>query len=163
MPPHCHDILHNELQGFEVFRYTDIRFTFSGDSSRQITLRLVFCQQQSPEPALDLLFGSELAALTVSVVSFYNLEAEENKQCETLFDRPPGAPALKVSEVLYLYRTLIDIILQIAETEAIHILTFQAYNEKLRRIYDRFVRKFATIKNLKAFIQGACYAIRTSS
>lgn len=44
MPGHSHDILHDELQGFDVFRYTDINFVFSGDATRQITFRLVFAK-----------------------------------------------------------------------------------------------------------------------
>lgn len=80
-----------------------------------------------------------------------------------MFDKPPSAPDLTAAEALYLYRTLVDIILRIAETENIQILTFQAYNEELRRVYDRLVRKYATIKNLKTHIEGACYVIRTGN
>lgn len=163
MPGHSHDILHDELQGFDVFRYTDISFVFSGDATRQITFRLVFCQDGEHGQHLHELYGEALATLTVSVVSFYNIEAENNEECDSMFDKPPGAPDLTAAEALYLYRTLVDIILRIAETENIQILTFQAYSEELRRVYDRLVRKYATIKNLETHIEGACYVIRTEN
>ncbi len=44
MPRHSHYILHDELQGFDVFRYTDINYVFSGDDTRRITFRLVFAK-----------------------------------------------------------------------------------------------------------------------
>ncbi|XBS71311.1 hypothetical protein ABK905_10420 [Acerihabitans sp. KWT182] len=155
--------MHDELQGFEIFRFTDISFTFSGDVTRQITFRLVFCKNESGDEMIDNLFGAEAATLTISVVSFYNREAEDNEECVTMFDKPPGAPNLTASEALYLYATLVDIILKIAETEAIQILTFQAYSEELRRVYDRLVRKYAAIKNLVTHIEGPCYVIRTNN
>lgn len=162
-PRHTHNILHNELQGFDIFRYTDICYIFSGDATRQITFRLVFCKNESGDAMLESLFGSELATFTISVISFYNVQAEGNEECDSMFDKPPGAPNLTASEVLYLYSTLVDIILKIAETEAIQILTFQAYSEELRRVYDRLVRKYAATKNLVTHIEGACYVIRTDN
>ncbi|AJJ27727.1 TPA: hypothetical protein ACY3XX_003106 [Yersinia enterocolitica] len=163
MPRHSHDILHDELQGFDEFRYTDISFTFSGDATRQITFRLIFCNREPGDAMLDNLFGEKLATLTISVVSFYNIDAEDNEECDTMFDKPPGAPNLTASEALYLYSILVDIILRIAETESINILTFQAYSEELRRVYDRLVRKYAATKNLETHIEGACYVIRTDN
>ncbi|TKY82893.1 hypothetical protein R0L47_04270 [Pectobacterium polonicum] len=153
---------HNELQGFEVYRYTDVIFTFSGDVTRQITLRLVFCKEGNSKLLTDL-YGDELATLTVSVVSFYNVDAEDNEECDTMFDKPPGAPDLTAVEARYLYTTLVDIILKIAETESIQILTFQAYSESLRKIYTRLVLRYSKSKNLASHIEGACYVIRTEN
>ncbi|HHZ7864607.1 TPA: hypothetical protein ACWL8Y_004739 [Klebsiella pneumoniae] len=161
---HFHEILHDELQGFEVFKYTDVCFTFSGDETRQITFRLVFCAEDQPENStLNQLFGAELATLSISVVSFYNIEAESNEACDSMFEKPPGAPNLNASEMQYLYRTLIDIILRISETERIQVLTFEAYSAELNRVYNRLVRKYAQDKNLIVHIEGACYVIRTSN
>ncbi|MEM8294216.1 hypothetical protein Q4S00_18895, partial [Morganella morganii] len=97
------------------------------------------------------------------VISFYNIDAENNKECDPMFEKPPGAPDLTASEALYLYSTLVDIILRIAETEDIRILTFQAYSEELRRIYDKLVRRYAAARNLDTHIEGACYVIRTDN
>lgn len=163
MPRHSHYILHDELQGFDVFRYTDISYIFSGDETRRITFRLVFCKNESNNNILYKLFGDELITLTISVISFYNIDAENNKECDTMFEKPPGAPDLTASEALYLYSTLVDIILRIAETENIRILTFQAYSEELRRIYDKLVRRYAAARNLDTHIEGACYVIRTDN
>jgi len=162
MAGNSHKIEHDELQGFEVFRYTDVIFTFSGDVTRQITFRLVFCKEGNSKLLTDL-YGDELATLTVSVVSFYNVQAEDNEECDTMFDKPPGAPDLTAVEARYLYTTLIDIILRIAETEAIQILTFQAYSEDLRKVYDRLVSRYSKSKNLAVHIEGACYVIRTEN
>ncbi|CAK7036095.1 TPA: hypothetical protein LSH94_003650 [Morganella morganii] len=163
MPRHSHYILHDELQGFDVFRYTDISYVFSGDETRLITFRLVFCKNESDNNILYKLFGDELITLTISVISFYNIDAENNKECDTMFEKPLGAPDLTASEALYLYSTLVDIILRIAETEDIRILTFQAYSEELRRVYDKLVRRYAAARNLDAHIEGACYVIRTDN
>jgi len=114
-----HEILHEKLQGFDVFRYTDICFTFSLEPFRQITFRLIFCKENDKTRWLYEIGSGDLASLTVSVVSFCNVAAMDNSECETLFDKPPGALDLNAAEALYLYRTLIDIILQIAEIERI--------------------------------------------
>ncbi|TSJ57682.1 hypothetical protein [Atlantibacter subterraneus] len=161
MSEFTHDILHDELQGFDVFRYTDIRFTFAKNPLRQITFRLVFCKETGNNAWLKTRYGAELASLTVNVVSFHNIDALNNDQCETLFVKPPDAPDLNASEVLYLYRTLIDIILQIAEIAQIQVLTFQAYSEELRRIYDRLVKRYVLTRNLHIMTEGAYYVIRT--
>lgn len=71
------------------------------------------------------------------------------------------APDLTASNALYLYRTLIDIILRIAESEGIQVLAFRAYSEGLRRMYNKPVRRYAG--SLKAHIEGACHVIRTEN
>ncbi|ELY3854413.1 hypothetical protein AB6H27_18295 [Providencia huaxiensis] len=159
MASNSHNIEHEELQGFDVYRYLDVKYTFSGDVTRQITFRLVFCKEESNQLLVNL-YGDELTALVVSVVSFYNIDAEGNEKCDTVFERPPDAIALTSVETRYFYRTLIDIILKIAETENIQVLTFQAYSEELKRVYDRLVRRYSKDKNLTTHTEGACYVIR---
>lgn len=161
MAGNLHKIEHDELQGFEVFRYTDVTFTFSDDVTRRITFRLVFCKEGNSQLLTDL-YGDELATLTVSVVSFYNVDTEGNEECD-MFDKPLGAPDLTAVEARYLYTTLVDIILKIAETESIQILTFQAYSEDLRKVYNRLVSRYSKSKNLAVHIEGACYVIRTEN
>lgn len=56
MQSHTHEILHDELQGFDVYRYTDVTFMFSGDPNRKITLRLVFCK--SKDEGYSEIFGA---------------------------------------------------------------------------------------------------------
>lgn len=161
---HVHMILHDELQGFDIFKYTDISFTFSDDKTRQITFRLVFCAEpQADTGILKQLFGAEIATLSISVVSFYNVLAEDQEACDSIFEKPPGAPNLTSSEMQYLYRTLIDIILCISETERIQILTFEAYSAELNRVYNRLVRKYARAKNLRVHIEGARYVVWTGN
>lgn len=158
MSLHAHEILHDELQGFDVYRYTDVTFTFSGNPDRTITLRLVFCKQG--DTGYGKLFGECQAVLEVSVISFYNVETDDLPDVD-MFDRPDNAPVLTPLERRYLYSTLVDIILRIAETEAIQILTFQAYTPQLNKIYARLVREHSASRNLKVYIEGACYVIRT--
>lgn len=158
MPLHTHEILHDELQGFDIYRYTDIEFTFSGNQDRRLTLRLVFCK--SDEGGYGELFGDNQATLEVSVISFYNVDTDDLPDVD-MFDRPANAPVLTHLERSYLYSTLVDIILRIAETEAIQVLTFQAYTPQLNNVYDRLVRRYATSKNLRVHVEGACYVIRT--
>lgn len=154
MSPHTHEILHDELQGFDVYRFTDITFTFSGNKDRSITVRLIF--HKTPDKGHGALFGE--GVLEVSVISFYNVENENDPE---MFERPANAPVLRHLERKYFYSTLVDIILRIAETEAIQILTFQAYTPQLNKIYSRLVSEHAASKNLKVNIEGACYVIRT--
>ncbi|HHK1627432.1 TPA: hypothetical protein ACQQWR_001193 [Yersinia enterocolitica] len=116
MPLHTHEILHDELQGFDVYRYTDVTFTFSDNQNRKITLRLVFCKQI--DTGYAELFCEGQAVLEVSVISFYNVETDDLPNVD-MFDRPDNAPVLTHLERSYLYSTLVDIILRIAETEAI--------------------------------------------
>lgn len=158
--PHSHDILHDELQGFDAYRYTDIEFIFSGDAKRKITYRLVFCKDESNNEMLERLFEAEAAELSISVVSFYNIDAENFPECDSFFEKPPGAPDLNAAEGRYLYDTLFDIIVKIAETECIQILTFTAYSEKLRRLYSRLVGRYAAASNLENYAEGANFVVR---
>ncbi len=78
------------------------------------------------------------------------------------------APDLTASEARYLYRTLVDIILRIAESEGSQVLTFRTYSKELRHVYNKYVynklvRRYVTTGNLKAHIERACYVIRTEN
>lgn len=158
MPIHKHVILHDELQGFDIYRYIDITFTFSENQDRTLTIRLVFCK--SEEVGYGGLFGDDQDILEVSVISFYNTDTDSLPDVD-MFERPANAPVLTHLERSYLYSTLVDIILRIAETETIQVLTFQAYTPQLKNIYDRLVRRYATSRNLRVHVEGACYVIRT--
>nr|NBM75098.1 hypothetical protein [Proteus sp. G4444] len=74
----------------------------------------------------------------------------------------PDSINLTSSETRYLYITLIDIILLIAQTEKIDILTFQAYSEELRRVYIRLINKYAESKNLNVYVEEAYFVIQTN-
>ncbi len=158
----CHyEILHSELQGFDVYRTMDIRFTFSADFQRQLTFRLVFCMKAPGDmPLLKELTKADLSCCNLCVISFYNIEAEHHPDCD-MFDRPPTAIILTLHETLFLYNSLIDVILQIARRENIQILTFQAYTPQLIRIYDRLVRQQAGLHNLRVDKKGAIYVLQT--
>lgn len=154
-----HRMVHEKLQGFDIYRYIDVEYTFSEDTTRQVTFRLVFYKEESNQLLVDL-YGDGLTALVVSVVSFYNIDAEDNEKCDSVFDKPPDAAALTMVEARYFYTTLVDIIFKIAETENIKILTFQAYSEELKKVYDRLVKRYSKAMNLTTHTKGACYVIR---
>ncbi|MGY4565763.1 hypothetical protein [Erwinia persicina] len=160
----CHyEILHSELQGFDVYRTMDIRFMFAAQVNRQMTFRLAFFAKAAAEiPLLIKLFGDEVADANQAVVSFYNLEAQDNPDCD-MFDRPPAAAALTLHETLFFYASLIDIILQVARRENIQLLTFQAYTPQLIKVYDRLVRQQAGPRNLRVFKEGANYVLQTDN
>lgn len=101
----CHyEILHSELQGFDVYRTMDIRFMFAAQVNRQMTFRLAFFAKAAAEiPLLIKLFGDDVADANLAVVSFYNLEAQDNPDCD-MFDRPPAAAALTLHETLFFLR-----------------------------------------------------------
>ncbi|MFK8697646.1 hypothetical protein [Proteus mirabilis] len=140
MPHHSHYILHDELIGFDIFKYIDIKFIFSNNRKRSVIYRLIFCRDENYHSLINKLYAENIKNLTISVVSFYNIETENYQNCD-MFDKPPDSINLTSSETRYLYITLIDIILLIAQTEKIDILTFQAYSEELRRVYIRLINK----------------------
>ncbi|WP_230629688.1 hypothetical protein [Proteus mirabilis] len=138
MSHHSHYILHDELIGFDIFKYIDIKFIFSNNRKRSVIYRLIFCRDENYHSLINKLYAENIKNLTISVVSFYNIETENYQNCD-MFDKPPDSINLTSSETRYLYITLIDIILLIAQTEKIDILTFQAYSEELRRVYIRLI------------------------
>ncbi|AUU15449.1 hypothetical protein JAG27_000618 [Proteus mirabilis] len=161
MPHHSHYILHDELIGFDIFKYIDIKFIFSNNRKRSVIYRLIFCRDENYHSLINKLYAENIKNLTISVVSFYNIETENYQNCD-MFDKPPDSINLTSSETRYLYITLIDIILLIAQTEKIDILTFQAYSEELRRVYIRLINKYAESKNLNVYVEEAYFVIQTN-
>lgn len=161
MPHHSHYILHDELIGFDIFKYIDIKFIFSNNRKRSVIYRLIFCRDENYHSLINKLYSENIKILTISVVSFYNIETENYQNCD-MFDKPPNSINLTSSETRYLYITLIDIILLIAQTEKIDILTFQAYSEELRRVYIRLINKYAESKNLNVYVEEAYFVIQTN-
>ncbi|HEJ0400607.1 TPA: hypothetical protein SLO51_003331, partial [Proteus mirabilis] len=160
-PHHSHYILHDELIGFDIFKYIDIKFIFSNNRKRSVIYRLIFCRDENYHSLINKLYAENIKNLTISVVSFYNIETENYQNCD-MFDKPPDSINLTSSETRYLYITLIDIILLIAQTEKIDILTFQAYSEELRRVYIRLINKYAESKNLNVYVEEAYFVIQTN-
>ncbi|EPF2596235.1 hypothetical protein ACSQ60_003342 [Proteus mirabilis] len=161
MPHHSHYILHDELIGFDIFKYIDIKFIFSNNRKRSVIYRLIFCRDENYHSLINKLYAENIKNLTISVVNFYNIETENYQNCD-MFDKPPDSINLTSSETRYLYITLIDIILLIAQTEKIDILTFQAYSEELRRVYIRLINKYAESKNLNVYVEEAYFVIQTN-
>ncbi|EOX7622667.1 TPA: hypothetical protein SMS08_001955 [Proteus mirabilis] len=161
MSHHSHYILHDELIGFDIFKYIDIKFIFSNNRKRSVIYRLIFCRDENYHSLINKLYAENIKNLTISVVSFYNIETENYQNCD-MFDKPPDSINLTSSETRYLYITLIDIILLIAQTEKIDILTFQAYSEELRRVYIRLINKYAESKNLNVYVEEAYFVIQTN-
>ncbi|HEK1028598.1 TPA: hypothetical protein SMQ10_003019 [Proteus mirabilis] len=161
MPHHSHYILHDELIGFDIFKYIDIKFIFSNNRKRSVIYRLIFCRDENYHSLINKLYAENIKNLTISVVSFYNIETENYQNCD-MFDKLPDSINLTSSETRYLYITLIDIILLIAQTEKIDILTFQAYSEELRRVYIRLINKYAESKNLNVYVEEAYFVIQTN-
>ena len=122
---------------------------------------LFFCRDENYHSLINKLYAENIKNLTISVVSFYNIETENYQNCD-MFDKPPDSINLTSSETRYLYITLIDIILLIAQTEKIDILTFQAYSEELRRVYTRLINKYAESKNLNVYVEEAYFVIQTN-
>ncbi|HAT5575684.1 TPA: hypothetical protein JAD16_003785, partial [Proteus mirabilis] len=152
---------HDELIGFDIFKYIDIKFIFSNNRKRSVIYRLIFCRDENYHSLINKLYAENIKNLTISVVSFYNIETENYQNCD-MFDKPPDSINLTSSETRYLYITLIDIILLIAQTEKIDILTFQAYSEELRRVYIRLINKYAESKNLNVYVEEAYFVIQTN-
>ncbi|MER1633333.1 hypothetical protein KC986_17405, partial [Proteus mirabilis] len=151
----------DELIGFDIFKYIDIKFIFSNNRKRSVIYRLIFCRDENYHSLINKLYAENIKNLTISVVSFYNIETENYQNCD-MFDKPPDSINLTSSETRYLYITLIDIILLIAQTEKIDILTFQAYSEELRRVYIRLINKYAESKNLNVYVEEAYFVIQTN-
>ncbi|WP_373201586.1 hypothetical protein, partial [Proteus mirabilis] len=143
------------------FKYIDIKFIFSNNRKRSVIYRLIFCRDENYHSLINKLYAENIKNLTISVVSFYNIETENYQNCD-MFDKPPDSINLTSSETRYLYITLIDIILLIAQTEKIDILTFQAYSEELRRVYIRLINKYAESKNLNVYVEEAYFVIQTN-
>lgn len=143
--------------------YLDIEFNFSGNAQRSLLLRLLFCPPSLDPVASETLYklvGKSLHTLYITVVSFYDRQ-QEQCQPECIFSRPKDGLRLTLRELHYLYGTLVDFILKVAENENVHILYFSAENETLNAVYQRYVKKFAAKFGLTYQHEGAGYAIRT--
>lgn len=143
--------------------YIDIEFIFAESKKRSITVRLMFCPPSLDPVAaskMHSMIGDKIRGLLVSVVSFYNRQQEEREPTQ-IFAKPKGAIDLLLGELHYLYGTLVEFILKVANNESIQIIYFVAENQTLNAIYPRYVKRFAREHNLTYINDGACYAIRT--
>ncbi len=155
--------------------YLDVEFTFSGDEARKATYRLTFCP-----PSLDpvsaetmhQMLGEEVYALCVSVVTYADTVQLDRffKQMENpvsgdvplnMFGKPDDGLDLTIAELQYLYGTLVDFMLKVADNEGIQILFFAAEREELHPIYNRYVKRLASSRGVTYINDGAAYAIRT--
>ncbi|MBK0123608.1 hypothetical protein IAE30_07615 [Pantoea sp. S61] len=146
--------------------YVDIEFILSGCSKRRIEIRLLF-MPPSVDPAaaetMHQMIGEEIASLfSIQVVSFYDRATEENPCADgNPFGKPAGGLDLHLHELNYLYKTIVEMIFRVADTEKIELIFFGADNEKLQRVYDRYIKRYAEKMGFLFTTQGAYYAIRT--
>lgn len=78
-----------------------------------------------------------------------------------VFAKPEGSFNLTLGELQYLYGTLVDLMLKVADNEGIQILFFAAEREELMATYKRYVKRFTQERGLTYLNDGASYAIRT--
>ncbi len=155
--------------------YLDIEFVFSGDKCRKNVYRLAFCPPSLDPVAAETMhgmLGQEITMLCVSVVTYADV-VQLDRSIEQARNPVPGEPEinmfakpedgidLNLSELNYLYGTLVDFMLKVADNEGIQILYFAAEREELNSIYSRYVKRLATIRGLDYINNGASYAIRT--
>ncbi|EDQ3388018.1 hypothetical protein ZM96_003334 [Salmonella enterica subsp. houtenae] len=155
--------------------YLDIEFTFSGDADRKAQYRLVFCPPSLDPVAAETMhamLGTDVYSLCVSVVSFVDMVQLDRQQEQiqnpvvgeepiNLFAKPEGSFNLTLSELQYLYGTLVDFMIKVADNEGIQILFFAAEREELIATYERYVKRFTRDRGLTYLNDGASYAIRT--
>ena len=67
MPHHSHYILHDELIGFDIFKYIDIKFIFSNNRKRSVIYRLIFCRDENYHSLINKLYAENIKNLTISV------------------------------------------------------------------------------------------------
>ncbi|WP_340611259.1 hypothetical protein [Xenorhabdus bharatensis] len=150
------------LGTFDGISYFDIEFIFSGNTNRVIKLRMLFCPPSMDPVAAETMYtmlGEHLKTMHVQVVSFYNVEQEELDPA-SVFSKPVGAINLNLDELNYLYSTLVDFMVRVAQNESIDILYFSAENEQLNKIYPRYVKRFVKDYGLEYINDGGSYAIR---
>ncbi|MDE9495475.1 hypothetical protein KKJ09_18270 [Xenorhabdus bovienii] len=156
------DDLGTLLGTFDGIHYLDVEFIFSENSARIIKLRMIFCPPSMDPVAAETMhtmLGKSLKTMHVQVVSFYNTE-QENADPDKIFSKPEGSINLSLNELNYLYSTLVDFMIKIAQNESIDILYFSAESEQLNKIYTRYVKKFAEQRNLEYINDGGNYAIQ---
>jgi hypothetical protein len=106
------------------------------------------------------MIGHALKTLRISIVSFYNRQ-QERLNPDEIFSRPEGQKSLNIRQLHYLYSTLVDFILKVADNKEVQILYFSADNEALSHVYDRYVKRFAQKLHLDYQCEGKSYAIQT--
>ncbi|MDX7998023.1 hypothetical protein FE394_02125 [Xenorhabdus sp. Reich] len=156
------DNLGRLLGTFNGINYLDVEFIFSENSARFIKLRMLFCPPSMDPIAAETMYnmlGERLKTMHVQVVSFYNIE-QETKDLTNIFSKPEGSITLSLGELNYLYSTLVDFMVKVAQNESVDILYFSAENEQLSKIYPRYVKRFTRQYNLEYINDGGSYAIR---
>ncbi|HDP9059249.1 TPA: hypothetical protein P7P18_001870 [Escherichia coli] len=156
--------------------YLDIDFVFSGNEARKARYRLVFCPPSLDPVAAETMhnmLGADVYGLCVSVVSFVDMIQLDRQQEQlqnaplgaeepiNVFAKPEGSFNLTLGELQYLYGTLVDLMLKVADNEGIQILFFAAEREELMATYKRYVKRFTQERGLTYLNDGASYAIRT--
>ncbi len=166
---HSHKLLTEGLVSLaDDFVYLDIEFTFAGDAARKASYRLVFCSPSEDPVAAETMHSmlkDEINTLCVSVVSFADLEQLEKSYAGedvNPFARPDNGFILKYDELNYLYSTLVDFMLRVAQNEDIQILFFSAERKELVATYSRYVKRLTKKHGLTYIRDGASYAIRTN-
>jgi len=165
---HSHKLLTEGLANFGELSYLDIEFTFSGNPDRQAGYRLVFCPPSLDPVAAETMhtmLKDEVYTLCVSVVTFADLDQLSRSESEdvNMFLRPNNGFKLNLSELQYLYSTLVDFMLRVAENEGIQILFFAAERKELYLTYKRYVERLTKERGLDYIHSGASYAIRTKN
>lgn len=165
---HSHTLITPGLASFGELSYLDIEFTFSGNVERKAAYRLVFCPPSLDPVAAETMhamLGDELKVLCVSVVSFADIVQLENpvpgEDVINIFAKPTGSFDLDLSELNYLYGTLVDFMIKVADAMFIQILFFAAEREELYATYSRYVKRLTKVRGLTFIKNGAAYAIRT--
>lgn len=174
---HTHKLLIPGLAMFGEMAYLDIEFTFSGNSSRRASYRLAFCPPSDDPVAAETLYnmiGEEVKTLCVSVVSFADIaQLDRAKQQRdypvpgeepvNIFEKPVNSFVLTLSELQYLYATLVDLMLRVADNLTIQVLFFAAERQELHTIYSRYAKRLAGKLGLTFINHGAAYAVRTKN
>ncbi|WP_312415167.1 hypothetical protein [Pseudescherichia sp.] len=174
---HSHRLVTPGLASFGELSYLDIEFTFSAKATRKAQYRLVFCPPSLDPVAAETMhhmLGEDVFTLYVSVVSFADIvqlerqqeqieEPFEGEEPVNMFAKPKGSFNLNISELQYLYGTLVDFMVRVAENEGIQILYFAAEREELIPTYERYVKRLTRTRGLTYITDGAAYAIRTQN
>ncbi|PHM33168.1 hypothetical protein [Xenorhabdus innexi] len=150
------------LGTFNGISYLDIEFILSENTTRRIKLRMLFCPPSMDPVAAETMYkmlGNDLKTMHVQVVSFYNLEQQYIEPTK-IFSKPEGLMKLNLGELNYLYGTLVDFMVKVAQNESIDVLYFSAENEQLNKIYPRYVKRFVKEYGLEYLNDGGSYAIR---
>lgn len=146
--------------------YVDIEFLLSGDDARRLIIRLLFIPPSDDPAAAETMYemvGDDIASkLSVQVVSFYDRKVEISPSPDgNPFGKAEGQFDLLLDELNYLYRTIVEIIFRVADTELVELIFFGADNERLQSVYDRYIRRYSKKMGFDYITKGAYYAIRT--